>query len=518
MAFLVGASAPLAIQRLAIPASCLIVLFLGYGSQYLFAISPDLAPGPLTKTEKWIFNVLLFCQCWTYFKTCSVDPGRYTFPPSSSHEKQGEGKGRDTKAGEGSDDEDEEDEAAAGGSRQRPRRWCKKCRRPKPPRAHHCRTCARCIPKMDHHCPWTSNCVSLQTFPHFLRFLAYSNLAVWTLLYLLGRRFLALWEHRNLPAYLGPTHAQLAWLTVFSFLAGCAALAIGILFASTFQGWLFNTTMIEGWEIERHEAVLERRAGGNRDAGDDSYWRGSGGSDGDGGRELPPDAVEFPYDVGIFANMAAAMGTANPLLWLLPFAGHPTVAPNADGRQRGIGWEYEENGLNDAEGMWPPADPAKARHASVWRRRRREMLEEEQRRHAEAERWDGPEQHREAFRRRQERDLRRWEGRILGELEEVDDGGDDQDQGYDFVDEAYRAGDGGVPGRLQRGIVVDEGKKGWVNADGEHLGDYGVDEDAESDELDDVDMIPDEDDDDDDVPLGELIRRRKIRVNDGEYT
>jgi palmitoyltransferase len=38
-------------------------------------------------------------------------------------------------------------------------RFCQKCSRHKPPRAHHCRVCKRCVLRMDHHCPWINNCV-----------------------------------------------------------------------------------------------------------------------------------------------------------------------------------------------------------------------------------------------------------------------------------------------------------------------------------------------------------------------
>ncbi|KAK9775440.1 putative Palmitoyltransferase PFA4 [Seiridium cardinale] len=483
MAFLVGASAP-AVQKLAVPVVCLLIAFLGYGSQYLFAVSPDLAPGPLSQSQKWLFNTLLACLWWTYFRACSVDPGRYTFPPEKSAE---------TKNKPADDNSSQEDGGDGGGRNNhnngKPRkRWCKKCRRPKPPRAHHCKTCGRCIPRMDHHCPWTSNCVSLQTFPHFVRFLVYTNLSLWYMLYLISARFLALWGNRLMPAYLGPTLAQLVWLTVFTFVAGITSLALGILLITTLKGWLFNTTMIEGWEIERHEAVLERRSG--RD-GEDSFWPDSRRDR--AGDDVPVDALEFPYDIGLWSNLCAGMGTRNFLAWLWPFAEHPTVADNRDGKMTGVGWEYEENGLNDAEGLWAPPDPAKTRHTQVWRQRRREMDEERERFENEG-RWARPEDQREAFRQRQQRDLRRWEGKILGELEEL---GDEE---YDFVDEA-RAPRGG--------IVVDEGKQGWVNAEGEHLGDYGVDEDAEFDEPGDADVISD-DGDDDDVPLGELVRRRKV--------
>ncbi|KAI2769938.1 zf-DHHC-domain-containing protein [Daldinia loculata] len=530
MAFLVGSTVPV-LQRLAVPAVCILIAFLAYTSQWLFANAPDLAPGPLTTAEIYTFNGLVLCLWYTYYKACTVDPGRYVFPPDYIKKN----KRRNT-----NDSGEEELDL------QHIQRWCKKCAAPKPPRAHHCKTCRRCIPKMDHHCPWTSNCVSLQTFPHFLRFLVYTNLSLWTLLTFLFRRFFALWETRHLPAYLGPTLSQLALLTVLTFATSITSLALGILLITTLKGWLFNTTMIESWEIERHESALERRYETSR--GDDAYssWWGSGEHAPGGDRETL-DPIEFPYDVSIFANMAAAMGTRDPLLWFLPFAGEPRIAPlkkvesgsggGSDGgditTMSGTGWTYEENGLNDREGMWPPPDPDKIRHAKAWRARKREAD-----RALERARFDNnpanPEDEREAFRRRQERDLRRWEAsrsRILGELEEIppeyydnknndNDNDNDNDHDYDFVDEAYDR-------RLRPGhattVILDEGKSGWVNADGEHLGDYGVDEDAEFDEpaverprrllQEEVIRVEDED-----VPLAELMRRRKVRTKDDEDT
>ncbi|ORY57165.1 DHHC palmitoyltransferase-domain-containing protein, partial [Pseudomassariella vexata] len=489
------------VQKLAIPAVCLLIAFLGYGSQLLFASSPDLAPGPLTKTEKYAFNTLLLCLWWTYCKACSVDPGRYTFPPSPRAQKPID----PTNAKASASDDEEADEAEAqtegedkGTTHTKRKRHCRKCARPKPSRAHHCRTCARCIPKMDHHCPWTANCVSLQTFPHFLRFLAYTNVSLWMLLYLLSQRFLALWSNRHLPAYLGPSFLELVWLTVFAFVGAVMSFALGIMLGTTVKGWLFNTTMIEGWEIEKHEAVVERSERG------EGWWR-TGDDAGTGTLQSVIDPVEFPYDVGVFENMAQAMGTNNVLLWFFPFAGGPQVAPNRDGKGKGCGWEYEENGLNDREDMWPPTDPEKARNAKMWRSRKKEM-EAEREHYEDGGRWATPEEQREAFRQRQEQDLRRWErtrNQVLGELEEVDD--------YDVVDEAYnhsttRASFGGP-------IIVNEGRSGWVNEDGEQLADYGVDEDAEFDEPD-VDALH-EDQEDDDIPLGELLRRRKVLTKDG---
>ncbi|KAI0809832.1 DHHC palmitoyltransferase-domain-containing protein [Xylaria sp. FL0064] len=539
MAFLVGSTAP-GLQRLAVPFASLLIAALGYGSQWLFFTSPDLEPGPLTPTQTRLFNTLLVCLWWTYWRACTVDPGRYKFPRSSLKKGAGgKSKGEDGAITQSSEDENGDEDghgrdrgdASNNGVRTTVRRrWCRKCAAPKPPRAHHCKGCGRCIPRMDHHCPWTANCVSLQTFPHFARFIIYTNASLWTLGYFLWERFVALWASRNLPAYLGPTLAQLAAFTALCLTTFLTALALGILLVTTVRGWALNTTMIEGWEIERHEAVLQR---GGRGYEEEDWWRTSDG-DGDAAPRSMVDPVEFPYDIGVFANMAQAMGSTNPLYWLLPFAGGPRIArlpsnitpedlvamldgAKAGAAKLGTGWYYEENGMNDREGMWPPVDPEKVRNARLWRQRRRE--EEQYRR----EQMQGlrnptlpdmglsPEEEKEAFRRRQERDLQRWRGArddIMRELEEIPD------------TSPY------APGRYD---LSSKGKSRWVNADGEHLGDYGVDEDAEFDE----DYVYDRrgqdvrddhtshviiDHDDEEVPLAELIRRRKVRTKDGEVS
>ncbi|KAK3694931.1 palmitoyltransferase pfa4-like protein [Podospora appendiculata] len=462
---------PRGLQRLFVPGVCILIAFLGYFSQWLFQTSPDLLPGPLTTRESVVFNLLLASLWYTYYKACTVDPGRYVFhsspPPTSA--------------------------IPPPPTTTTATRWCKKCSAPKPPRAHHCRHCGRCIPRMDHHCPWTSNCVSMQTFPHFLRFLVYTNLSLWTLLYFIYQRLSFVWSDRHLPAYLGPTLGHLTTLALLSLLCLGTALALGLLLYTTARGWVLNSTMIEDWEVERHEAVLARRDDDNSS----HFWDGGDGVQ----AQLQIEAVEFPYDIGVFANMAQAMGSRNPLAWFVPFAGGPVVGRSPPGK--GPGWEWEENGFNDRTGMWPPPDPDKLRRARVgWPGAAARVAADEG---VAMRARETPQETLAGFARRQEADLRRRvvpqprrrerEDNIFAELEELDDEVPPRGVGSEENDYAW------------------EGRPAWTNSEGDSLWDYGVDEDAELPEPP-TTGIPQpgggsDTDDDDNIPIAELIRRRK---------
>lgn len=317
----------------------------------------------------------------------------------------------------------------------------------------------------------------MTTFPHFLRFLVYTNITLWTLGRLTWQRFYALWESRNLPAYLGPSLPALIALSVVGLVGFVTSVALGIMLATTVKSWIFNMTMIEGWELDRHEVVADR-------AGRD--WWDVVGPD---GNKVRFEKLEFPYDIGLFQNMSQAMGTSNPLMWFFPLAGNPIVAKDG----KGTGWTWEENGFNRMEGLWPPPDPEKLRRAGrPWPAARRDYDAELRQAGTATNPLAGaestPDERKKAFQARQAADWRR-KNQLIAELEEVD---------YDVIDQdgsEYReAGDG---------------RPGWLNSDGERLRDYGVDEEAEAEDVDDVTL-------DEDVPLAELIRRRKVRQKDGE--
>ncbi|GAM86308.1 hypothetical protein ANO11243_043200 [Dothideomycetidae sp. 11243] len=422
-------------QQIAPTLSIILVSFLNIASQILFRY---IDPAPLTTSQTIKFNIFTAGLFICYFRTWLIDPGRI---PKDWHLKNGDGKG--------------EKEGLLKDESEARRRWCRKCEMPKPPRAHHCRSCGRCIPKMDHHCPWTANCVSHRSLPHFIRFLIYGVLAAGYLEYFLWVRLSTLYSKRHLPSYLGPSVTQLSTLFVVTVANTITLFGVGILMLRTLWCIGANTTTIEGWELERHETLLRRArySGGMLDAPD--------------GSQVRIERQEFPYDIGIWSNVAQAMGSPNPLVWMWPFAASLPIDS---------GLAFPENGIEDEGKTWPPPDPDRM-FATVKRvEHSTRVLDLEP----------------DAFRRRQEADLRRREEGVARRkpfyvrLKEANDrSGNEEEEREEMSDgdeDEKRADDGG--------------EEAWRNAEGERLADFGVDEDVEFY-------------DEDDVPLAQLMRMRR---------
>ncbi len=75
--------------------------------------------------------------------------------------------------------------------------------------------------------------------------------------------------------------------------------AVSTMLVRSIWSWAVNTTMIEGWEIERHEALLRKA----RKMGGYVY--------GPNGLKLRVTRQEFPYDIGIWPNLKQGMGSGN---------------------------------------------------------------------------------------------------------------------------------------------------------------------------------------------------------------
>ena len=306
---------------------------------------------------------------------------------------------------------------------------------------------------MDHYCPWTASCVGYRNLPHFLRFVFYATMTTWYLfIHLLGRVH-AVWAARHLPAYFSPhTTSQLVLLVSQTFVAMVLSVALLVTLIKNVGQAATGYTTIETWELEKHHASVRR-----------GYAR----------RQV------FPYDVGLWENMVAAMGYQWVLpLWFNPFARSPVVGKRISlpGVRGGLlaGVEWEVNGFELPEVEWPPRDPEKdARREAVAASgvgfgggSGFEILEDS----VERVKWAGE------VRRRQREDLRRWEKPVTAAVEEPE-----------LLTASF--------GSNTDGEGEGEGPVVWRNSEGERLADYGVDEDADGE--------------DDDVPLAILMRRRK---------
>ncbi|RKF83720.1 Palmitoyltransferase pfa4 [Golovinomyces cichoracearum] len=385
--------------NIAILAVCTTIFSLAYTSQYLFYY---IEPGPLSASQAIWFNLNVFFIWLCYYRACTTDAAP---------------RGWVSKA---VPTEDIELEKIV--------RWCKKCRKVKPPRAHHCKICATCVPKMDHHCPWTVNCVSYLTFPHYLRFLFYSVISMSILAYHLSIRLHVIWQKRYAPAYLGPPVWTLVHLLVLLTSNSLMLFMLSILLIRVIFGLATNTTMIECWEIERHEVLVNR------------YRRTNGYISVAGGQHLPIEHQEFPYDIGMWKNVCQSMGTRNFLMWLMPFGGTPAVESAGT---------WEVNGFEDEGKVWPPSDPEKMRR--YWPQKTIDSTEN-------LDRLD--EEGIAAFKARQNYDLRR-RGHLRGTTT--------NESFYDYDEKISDAND-------EFNFDVNA-ETSWKNSDGDRLEDYGVDED-----------------------------------------
>lgn len=310
----------------------------------------------------------------------------------------------------------------------------------------------------------------------------------------LYQRVVYFWNNSN-KSWQGVDEAPLwsiIWLFVVCVITAITLFILTVLLVTSVQSLLLNTTMIEQWEIQRHSALVRRAK------------KNGGYVSTPGGGELRIAAQEFPYDVGIWTNIVQGMGSSNPLVWLLPWGGGPSNDEV---------WSFETNGFEEEGDIWPPPDPEKIPQPK-WVRRR-DSLEDGGFALGKSAQY-GDDRVVTDFKRRQEADYAKkglrsaaaaapsnanlegsYEWLELAESDESTDDGSDLDHEKIKVElkEEY---DG-----------TTESRYGWRNEEGERLADYGVDEDAEGMDAEVLDEDEEKDEEEDDLPLSELIRRRR---------
>ncbi|KAK1808944.1 Palmitoyltransferase [Friedmanniomyces endolithicus] len=427
------------LQRVAPLASTAIISFLAYPSQWLFHY---IEPGPLRKGDAYIFNILVASLLFCYYRACYTDPGR--IPADWQDRVQLNGSAPD--------------------AAQLPlqQRWCRKC-----PIFFRADSKMRCAVG---EAPLAKRTCLLTTYlpPHI--------------------------KNSSVPQYLGPNSGQLALLFIEVVLNSFVLFAQTILLGRTLWSLGLNMTTIEGWEVERHHAMLRRaRASGRLLSGPN-------------GKQVRIEHQEFPYDVGIWTNICRGMGSSNPITWFWPFGRSPRIDTALNIEHNCIDGTYalacaatlqqiHANTTPDPSKPWPPIDPDR-----MFRATRQPLPGDD----ATLAMDMG------SFRARQEADMARYEDadgeyvvrrrpfheRAQATLDK--EGGvyeTDEEEALITDDDDEVEPAGAVP--LAGGQNADDvGEEGWRNKEGERLADFGVDEV--------VDFY-----DEDDVPLAELVKRRK---------
>ncbi|KAH9958987.1 zf-DHHC-domain-containing protein [Russula dissimulans] len=258
------------VGRLVVAFTTALIFFISYTPQ-IFIIWPWY--GRELSVELLIllvpFNISVGILLYNYYLCVATDPG------SVPHDW----------APEFDDTEGYEVKKLTGGPR-----YCRMCKRYKPPRAHHCKTCKRCVLRMDHHCPWVNNCVGFYNYGHFIRFLFFVDISCTYHVTMLTRRVFDTFGNH----YWDSSDTKVLFWVILNY-ATCVPvlLMVGGFSLYHFYAILGNTTTIEGWEKDKVATLIRR--GKIRE-------------------------IKFPYNLGARRNVESMLGT-NPLLWCCPNVG-----------------------------------------------------------------------------------------------------------------------------------------------------------------------------------------------------
>ena len=294
-----------------------------------------------------------------------------------------------------------------------------------------------------------------------MRFLFYAVASMIYLEYFIYLRAAKVWDDRHMPSYLGPSVYRLTHLFVLIVVNTMTLLLVSIMLARGIYCLATNVTTIEGWEIERHHQLLRR----SRVLG--------GYLDGPDGSKVRIERHEFPYDIGIWQNIYAGMGTGNFLAWFWPFSRGA----------RTDGLSFATNGFEEPGQTWPPPDPDRMPRIP----RSNEAEDAFIYRHGDL----SPGEELQAFKQRQQEDLQRRDLQN-GVLRRKPFGDRFDRETNSPVEDDY----------LEEDEEELSGEEGWQDSDGNRLRDFGVEEDLEFY-------------DEDDVPIAELLRRRRQQNQQG---
>lgn len=279
---------------IAIP--CIVIAFLGYGSQLLI-----FNKYPISKKQLTVFQIELIIIWMTYYIAIKMDPGSpkpKLEPIRNIHYKLWNN-------------------------------YCAKCKNYKPERTHHCKTCNKCVLALDHHCPWTMNCVGLNNFASFIRFLVAVIVGTSTLLCFLLKKWYLLYLLRDTIKY-RVTYWDIILLFGFTALDFLVLFTITALFLRCFKNQFWKgMTQIETWEMDRIESlglnnklmpILLNNVSHlfDIDFDNDEEWKEIGFSLYNKSKRMFSYAyVSFPYDNSFFQNCKTFMGPFYQ--WVLPW-------------------------------------------------------------------------------------------------------------------------------------------------------------------------------------------------------
>jgi len=168
------------------------------------------------------------------------------------------------------------------------KRFCTKCNKYKPLRAHHCKQCKRCILKMDHHCIWVNNCIGFRNHKFFILFIVYSSLAA---LYSLGLLIATI-----ILSVVNPTISQVGFTGL-----ELVVIIYGFLIAFPFSLTLTIFTRWHLYLISKNMTTIEYSSTGLTQ---DEYKK----------KGKPWRHI---YDISIFENLKSVLGP-NVFLWFIP--------------------------------------------------------------------------------------------------------------------------------------------------------------------------------------------------------